>query len=148
MRNFKKTKVRNDAEEAAYISYTHKFVTDPQNHLLSELKPKLEKQVEMSKGLLKGFHLFDDHGHQEKFGNGKYPKRNKKMKFSPQVEDKAILCAGIHVGYMLSAIPWLHPSSWKGLGIALDNIPDQAEIIERRAYEKEQYQQIEARRKE
>lgn len=35
------------------------------------------------------------------------------------------------------AIPWLHPKSWKGLGIGLDNMPGQKEIQERRKFENE-----------
>ena len=90
--------------------------------------------------MLKGYYLFDDEP-QQYFGGGKYPKR--KMKYSPAVEDKAIYLKGIHVGYMLSAIPWLHPVSWKGIGIKLDNIPDANELIEERKHNIEQWKKEE-----
>jgi hypothetical protein len=33
---------------------------------------------------------------------------------------------------MIAKIPWLNTNTWKGLGIALGNIPKQADIIKER----------------
>ena len=70
--------------------------------------------------MLKGIELYENNG---TFGQGKYPKRgDKKRKIN--AEDKAIFVGGIQVGYLISAIPWLNPVTWKGMGLKLNTIPD------------------------
>lgn len=77
--------------------------------------PKLQNLVEKSEGALKGYHLFSSGS-------------NKRTKFTPSAEDKAIFIGGIQVGYMLSKVPWLNTNTWGGLGIALNVVPEYNEI--------------------
>lgn len=82
----------------------YKFLNDPKNNLIEDLKVKLSETVKNSNGMLRGFRLYKDNG---TFGHGKYyPKRMRT--YNPNPEDVGIFLGGVQIGYMVNNIPFLH----------------------------------------
>lgn len=84
--------------------------------------PKLEQIIRDSNGRLKSYFLWPHHlpgGEDRIYPMGRrYPKRLREYKHEP--EHKAIYINGVEVGYLIPTVPFLHPDTWRGNGIALE----------------------------
>ena len=103
---------------------------DNKDKIIEKLMPKLDKIVQKSNGLLKGFEIFDEFKPWFVPDGGR-PRRMRKLNnYGP--EDKAIMIGGFHVGHMISNIPWLNTNTWNCRGINIGDLPKQQDMILKR----------------
>ena len=123
MRGFDEAEIVDDRSTARFIAAKHEFILDPVNELMEKLKQHLNELVKSSNGVIKRYYLFGEDNVDE---SRRYPKR--KRKFNPSSEDKSIYLGGIHVGYIIPAVPWLSTKAWEGIGVALNTVPKHNEV--------------------
>ena len=74
--------------------------------------------VDNSDGQLKGFHLFEQ--------------TRKRLKYVPKKEDRMIYIAGVPMGYLIAAVPWLNANTWSGFGLPLNLVPEYSDVQKER----------------
>lgn len=99
------------------------------------LIPRLEMLKLESNDKIKDFFIWPQYkvgGMELIYPNGRrYPKRLRQYKHEP--ENKAIHINGIEIGFVISAVPFLHVESWKGIGIKINPITRASNVIQNKA---------------
>ena len=110
--------------------------------------PKLNEAVRKGEDRFRGFHLWEAYDPEvrkknvkQKSGGMTLRDRNQKP-YEHRFGNTPIMYGGVQIGMMIARVPWLVPTAFEGVGLALNILPTQrkastaAEMIKRKALQK------------